>query len=433
MDTAIVEAARSGDRQAFAAVYDTYADPIHSFCVGVLHDRAEAADATQDTFLIAYQRLGSLRDASKLRSWLYAVARNECLRRVRERQRTVSAEDLGQPVDTAEAPEDTVARRELQELVWQAAEGLAPRDRAILDLNLRQGLDGQELADALGIERQHAYVLLSNLKSRMERGLGALLVARLGRDDCPELQSLLQDWDGHFTPLVRKRVARHVERCAACSEQKKRTVSPVALLAAVPIVPAPAALRNSVLAELGAPLSTGAQAASGSMSERSGFPPGIGGPWKPRVIALVAAVAIVAGGLGVFLAVRSEPEGKEGGGRPAAVRDTPATTIPKASATPARDFCTVAAEMQATMGGLGPGAPTLAAFRESLTYWRELAEVAPAEVAVDAAAYRDGVAALVARLEAAGWDPSAAAGSDAALEAAGDRLESYMRTVCHIG
>ena len=39
---------------------------------------------------------------------------------------------------------------ELQELVWSAAAGLSPRDQALLDLNLRQGLEGQDLADAMG-------------------------------------------------------------------------------------------------------------------------------------------------------------------------------------------------------------------------------------------------------------------------------------------
>jgi hypothetical protein len=53
--------------------------------------------------------------------------------------------------------------------------------------------------------------------------------------------------DTSLTPLVRKRVARHIERCEVCSERRRALVSPLALLAALPLVPAPAGLRARVL------------------------------------------------------------------------------------------------------------------------------------------------------------------------------------------
>ena len=78
---------------------------------------------------------------------------------------------------------------ELQELVWSAAAGLSARDQALLDLNLRQGLEGQDLADAMGTSLNNSYVMLSRLRDQVERSLGALLIARLGRDDCEELDA----------------------------------------------------------------------------------------------------------------------------------------------------------------------------------------------------------------------------------------------------
>ena len=80
-DAELVRAARAGDRGAFAAIYDRYADRLHDFCWSVLRDRDEAADATQDAFLVAAERLGQLRDPERLRPWLYAVARSQALRR----------------------------------------------------------------------------------------------------------------------------------------------------------------------------------------------------------------------------------------------------------------------------------------------------------------------------------------------------------------
>jgi len=57
-DAELVAAAAAGDRGAFAAIYDRYADRLHDFCWSLLRDRDEAADATQDAFLVAAERLG---------------------------------------------------------------------------------------------------------------------------------------------------------------------------------------------------------------------------------------------------------------------------------------------------------------------------------------------------------------------------------------
>ena len=82
-DAELVRGARSGDRSAFAEIYDRYADRIHDFCHSMLRDRAEAADAMQDTFLVAFERLDQLRDPSRLKSWLFAIARNNALQRAK--------------------------------------------------------------------------------------------------------------------------------------------------------------------------------------------------------------------------------------------------------------------------------------------------------------------------------------------------------------
>ncbi|HEX3213841.1 MAG TPA: sigma-70 family RNA polymerase sigma factor, partial [Actinomycetota bacterium] len=203
-DAELVRAATAGDRGAFAAIYDRYADRLHDFCWSVLRDRDEAADATQDAFLVAAERLGQLRDPERLRPWLYAVARSQALRRARARSRLAPEEDMTDLPDPASGPEQAVERSDLRELVWNAAAGLSERDRALLDLHLRHGLEGADLGEAIGVEPGHAYVLLTRLRDQVERSLGALLVARLGRADCPDLSRLLADWDGRFSPLVRK-------------------------------------------------------------------------------------------------------------------------------------------------------------------------------------------------------------------------------------
>ncbi|MDQ3787151.1 MAG: sigma-70 family RNA polymerase sigma factor, partial [Actinomycetota bacterium] len=248
-DTELVAGVLAGDREAFGAVYDRYADRLHDFCWSVLRDRDEAADAVQDTFVLAAERLGQLNDPERLRPWLYAIARSVALRRVRVRGRVV-LDEVEDMADTDPGPHRAAEQKALQDLVWSAAAGLSERDRALLDLHVRQGLDGAELGEAMGVSPNHAYVLLTRLRDQVERSLGALLIARLGREDCTELDALLSDWDGRFSPLMRKRVARHVDSCDVCSERRRVAVSPLALLAGVPLLPAPLFLKDRVMAEV---------------------------------------------------------------------------------------------------------------------------------------------------------------------------------------
>lgn len=245
-DAALVLAARTGDRAAWAGIYDRYADRLHDFCWSVLRDRDEAADAMHDAFITAYNKLDQLRDPTRLRSWLFAIARNEALAHARKRKRAVPTEEL-EVTAVGGAPDDVAQASELRDLVWTAAAGLAARDRAALDLHLRQGLEGAALGEALGTSADNANVLLSRLRDQVERSLGAYLVARRGRGECAGLDGLLESWDNEFTPLWRKRIARHVDDCPTCEDRKRSMVSPLALLASVPLLPAPADLRDRVL------------------------------------------------------------------------------------------------------------------------------------------------------------------------------------------
>src|ERR1700736_3688374 len=98
-DREIVAAIAGGDPAGLASAYDTYAESLYGYCRWMLSEPDDAADAVQDTFVIAAARLGSLRDPRKLRPWLYAVARNECHRRLRATDAALDeAGDLTGPV-----------------------------------------------------------------------------------------------------------------------------------------------------------------------------------------------------------------------------------------------------------------------------------------------------------------------------------------------
>jgi RNA polymerase sigma factor (sigma-70 family) len=314
-DREVVAAIVAGDPAGLAEAYDRYATPLYSFCRSMLREPADAADAVQDTFVIAAPRMSGLRDPERLRSWLYAVARNECHRRLRAGSRHASIEEAPDVTDEAADVAADVERADLRALVRDALGGVGPAERDVLELQLRQGLSGGEVASVLGISRNHAHALLSRARDQLETSLGALVVARTGRQDCPELDAMLQDWDAALTVLVRKRVNRHVERCRVCSGRRHREVSPAMLLGIAPIAALPlmagglpAGLRDQVLrlATGNSPAAVAHRAAAAKTSYsfgHQGFPRPLhqpGSPWlhpRPAHAGAVAgtAAAVAAG------------------------------------------------------------------------------------------------------------------------------------------
>jgi RNA polymerase sigma factor (sigma-70 family) len=245
-DRDIVAAIVAGQPGGLAAAYDRYAQPLHAYCCTMLGEPSDAADAVQDTFVIAAAKLGGLRDPSRLRPWLYAVARNECHRRLRGRATAAPLDDVDEWVDDAPAVGVAAEQAELRQLVRSALGGLNPGEREIIELNLRHELDGAELAAVLGVPRNQAHALASRARTQFETALGALLVARSGQDACPYLATILDGWNGELTPLLRKRINRHIENCEICDERKRRELSPAALLSLLPVALLPVGLRREL-------------------------------------------------------------------------------------------------------------------------------------------------------------------------------------------
>jgi RNA polymerase sigma factor (sigma-70 family) len=246
-DPEVTAAIVAGEPGGIAEAYDRYAMPLYAYCRSLLREPADAADAVQDTFLIATSKLGGLRDPGKLRAWLYAVARNECFRRLRS-GRVMSALDEAADIPTGSADVGrAVEQAELRDLVREAINGLNPAERDVIELSLGHELAGDDLADALGVSRNHAHALLSRARGQLERSLGALIVARTGRQACPTLDAMLADWDGQMTVLMRKRVSRHIEQCEICGERKRRELTPALFAGALPMVALLPGFREQVL------------------------------------------------------------------------------------------------------------------------------------------------------------------------------------------
>jgi RNA polymerase sigma factor (sigma-70 family) len=307
----------AGDPDGLAEAYDRYAAPLYTYCRSLLREPADAADAVQDTFVIAASKLAGLRDQSRLRPWLYAVARNECHRRLRDKASAATSaldqvpEMSDESADVAEGAE----RAELRALLRSAVRGLGASEQDLIQLQLRQELDVAEIAAMLGVSRNHAHALLSRARAQLEVCMGALLVARSGRGDCEALGALLEDWDGQLNVLMRKRINRHIERCPACTERKRRELAPALLLglAPLPLAVMPPGLRTQVLRLVssdapGAVAHRASVAKRADMSGPGGFPKPLDPPksawWQARSVQGAAAAAVVvAAAVLVILAV----------------------------------------------------------------------------------------------------------------------------------
>ncbi len=232
-DRDVVASIVSGDPQGLAVAYDRYASDLFGYCRSLLAEPADAADAVQDTFVIAASKLGGLREPDRLRAWLFAVARNECLHRLKSRRAAAPLQDAPEQADDSADVARPAERGETIALVRAAADGLNDGERDVIN-QLWHGLEVSEVAAVLGVSRNHAYALFSRARKQLEASIGVLLVGRAGRRDCATLDSLLGDWDGRLTARLRKRVGRHIDQCRVCSDRKRRELTPAMLFTVTP-------------------------------------------------------------------------------------------------------------------------------------------------------------------------------------------------------
>ncbi|MEU8047138.1 sigma-70 family RNA polymerase sigma factor [Micromonospora echinofusca] len=270
-DSTLVEALRRGERAGLEGMYRRYADRLYTYARTMLREPEAAADAVHDAFLAASQRIGQLREPDRLRSWLYAIVRNECLRQLRDRSRSLPLEEADEPAADFADPGTGVNAEQVRDLVHTAVAALNPGDREVVHLAIRHDLSSADIGTALGVPANHAHARLSRARSQLERALGALLVARTGARDCPTLAGLIDGWQGRLTPTLRKRVSRHIESCAACGLLRREQLSPAALLSAY-TAPAFLVAADTVWPRLAETWATGvgADPASGAEADPAG-------------------------------------------------------------------------------------------------------------------------------------------------------------------
>jgi RNA polymerase sigma-70 factor, ECF subfamily len=149
MDRDLVELAQRGDRDAFGILAKAHADRLFAVANRILRDFDRAEDAVQQTLVIAWQELPTLRDPDRFEAWSWRLLVRVCYVESR-RARRLEAQIRALPVDGPPRADDTdwVAQRDELERGFRR---LTPDQRAILVLHHYVGLGPAELAESLGI------------------------------------------------------------------------------------------------------------------------------------------------------------------------------------------------------------------------------------------------------------------------------------------
>jgi len=170
-----VRAARNGDHRAFNRLVLKWEQKIYNLVLRTLNDREEAAEVTQEVFLSVFRSLRNFREDARFSTWLYRVAVNHCLTRLRRRPPPSHPFDElpegSHQIFTRQEQEARIYRRERRRRVLDSLIALSPQQRLVVELKFYQEETFQEISQILGLPestvKSRFYAALEILKPRL--------------------------------------------------------------------------------------------------------------------------------------------------------------------------------------------------------------------------------------------------------------------------
>ncbi len=172
-DQGLVQRACAGERDAFYALVSRYERALYRSAMAITRNPADAEEVVQETFLRAYEHLAQFRGEAKFQTWLPQIELNTARMKLRKSHGGLW-ESLDEPRETEEGllprdvaewrenPEQQLGRKEMENLLHHALNGLPPGYREVVALRDIQMLSTQETADILGMS-------VANVKTRLLR------------------------------------------------------------------------------------------------------------------------------------------------------------------------------------------------------------------------------------------------------------------------
>jgi RNA polymerase sigma-70 factor (ECF subfamily) len=154
-------------------LFVAHAAAVRRFLVDLARDAAAADEATQETFVRAHARLGTLADPARARAWLLGIARNVFLEEVRRRRaRPVVDGPAADAPDAAPSPEQILLLGEAHAVFAAALARLGEDRRAIFLLHSDHRLGYAEIAEVMGADETHVRNELHRARQALRAALG---------------------------------------------------------------------------------------------------------------------------------------------------------------------------------------------------------------------------------------------------------------------
>ncbi len=173
LDKRLVKLARKGDQHAFAEMVSLYKDKLYHLAYRMTGNRQEAEDVVQDTFLRVFKNLDSYDENQKFSTWIYRIATNQCIDRLRKKRKIYSLDAESSDHEGLDGytllpsddrtPESELLLSETQRLIQRAMETLPPKYKSVMILRYMQDLSLQEISDVLDMP-------VTTVKTRVHRG-----------------------------------------------------------------------------------------------------------------------------------------------------------------------------------------------------------------------------------------------------------------------
>lgn len=173
-DRDLILQARRGETEAFGELVTRYQTSVFNVCYRILHERGEAEDLAQESFIRAYNRIHTFDIEREFGPWIRRVAANLCLNHL-ESQKVTTELDDERDADSAQLPEAVQEVSERSEQIRSALASLPANYRIVVELRHYQEMSYDEIANELNIP-------LSDVKSHLFRAR-KLLVEKLHAPD----------------------------------------------------------------------------------------------------------------------------------------------------------------------------------------------------------------------------------------------------------
>lgn len=183
MNSDLIEQCRAGDPEALEKLVQEHQAAVYRLCFSVLHNPADAEDATQESFIAAINALDKYRGDSRFSTWLFSIALNTSRGYLRQRGRrgrlqSTLTEEADRSRGATPSPEREMMQQESSQALWQAIKQLDEKHRMPIILRYYHELSTQEIADILGVNVGTIHSRLSNARKRLS---GELKRGQIGR------------------------------------------------------------------------------------------------------------------------------------------------------------------------------------------------------------------------------------------------------------